>query len=89
MLKSDNSSITVSSGFKMLDFTIDTTGVGMFVSNCAPVESKKSTYSIGKCTTINCNTIDCTTVNCTTIKCNSLQCYGYEADCRCDCCSDS
>lgn len=85
---------TVSSGYKILDFTIDTTGVNLFVTNCRPVESKQSTYSIGNCTTVNCTTIqcttvDCTTVDCTTIRCNTVQC---SANCNCrhsDCNSDS
>lgn len=83
--------ITVTSGYKILDFTINTTGVNMFVSNCSIVESKKSTYSVGNCTTVNCTTVQCTTVNCTTVDCNTVKCRdcSYDADCQCDCCSDS
>lgn len=92
-VKIDNESITVTNGTKLLDFMIDTSGIGLFTTNCKVSENKQSTYNIGNCTTVNCTTINCTTVNCTTIQCTTIQCSGYDnqcqCNCRCDCTSDS
>lgn len=91
----NNDGFTVTSGFKVLDFEIDTTGVkNLFVSNCTPIESKQQTYTIGNCTTTNCTTVNCTTVNCTTVDCTTVRCNTVRCssnyDCHCnDCNSDS
>lgn len=106
-----NDVFNVSSGYKILNFSIDTAGIDQsFITNCKVIETKQSTYNIVDCTTIDCNTvqcntvqcttvncttINCTTINCTTIQCNEVRCSrcnnrdGYQADCQCDCCSDS
>ena len=89
-IEGNKDGFSVSSGYRILDFEIDTSGIkNMFVSNCAPVESKQSTYTIANCTTVNCTTVDCTTVDCTTIKCNTTRC-SPNCNCNCnDCNSDS
>lgn len=59
---------------KILDFSIDSTGI-INNSQCSPETlTSYSTYSIKECTTINCTTVQCTTVDCTTIKCTTINC---------------
>lgn len=89
----DNDGFTITSGVKILDFEIDTTGVkNLFVSNCTPIESKQQTYTIGNCTTVNCTTVNCTTVDCTTIDCTTIECNVIKCldqnNCKCDYCVD-
>lgn len=73
-IKFENDSIESSSGVTILDFSIDTSGIQLFDTNCRIVESKESTYSLTNCTTVNCTTINCTTVKCTTVKCTTVDC---------------
>lgn len=86
-------SLEGSESVDILDFTIDTSGVNLFTTNCTVVESKQNTYNLQDCTTVDCTTVQCTTVNCTTIDCTTINCTtvkcttncSYDNNCRCDC----
>lgn len=80
----NNNEISANGSIKILEFSIDTSGISIFNSNCRVVEQKQQTYTISNCTTVQCTTVQCTTVQCTTIKCTTIDCITVQ-DRNCAC----
>lgn len=87
MVKITKDEILADSELSILDFNIDTSGIGILTSNCKIKEEKSNTYTITNCTTIQCTTVQCTTIQCTTINCTTVK-YANDNACNCNYCGN-